>query len=105
MLKFAICFCVHSGELEIKALLLAASLRKYWPPSVELIGCVPEDSRFGGLSRDSRQTFESLNVCVVSIKNPIGSDYPNANKLLCLEVATEADRIIFWTATLSPRVR
>jgi len=94
-MKFAVCFCVHSGELEIKALLLAASLRKHWPAELELIGCIPEDAEFGGLSDDSRQTFHSLGVCLVNVPNPIGANYPIANKLLCLDVATEADRIIF----------
>ena len=52
-MKFAVCFCVHSGELEIKALLLAASLRKHWPATVELIACVPQDPRFGALSTNA----------------------------------------------------
>jgi hypothetical protein len=94
-MKFAICFCVHSGELEIKALLLVASLRKHWPAEVELIGCIPVQSDFGELSDDSREAFQALDIRLVGIQNPIGADYPIANKLLCLDVATEADRIIF----------
>jgi len=95
IVNFAVCFCVHSGELEIKALLLVASLRKYWPAEVELIGCIPEEPEFGGLSDDSREAFESLGIRFNSIANPIGAGYPIANKLLCLDVATEVDRIIF----------
>ncbi len=94
-MKFAVCFCVHAGELEIKALLLVASLQKHWPAGVELIGCIPEDPAFGGLSDESRRTFKSLGVRMTSVSNPIGADYPIANKLLCLDVETEADRIIF----------
>jgi len=94
-MKFAVCFCVHSGELEIQALLLVASLRKHWPAEVELIGCIPEEPEFGGLSDDSRRAFASLGVRLEDIANPIGKGYPIANKLLCLDVATEADRIIF----------
>ena len=94
-MKFAVCFCIHSGELESKALLLAASLRKYWPPSLELIACMPQDPRFGGLSTNAPRILDSLGVRVTSVVNPIGADYPIANKLSCLDVATEADRIIF----------
>jgi hypothetical protein len=100
-MKFAICFCVHSGELEIKALLLVASLRKHWPAEVELIGCIPEQSAFGELSDDSRGAFQALDVRLVGIQNPIGADYPIANKLLCLDVATEADRIIFLDSDIT----
>jgi len=94
-MKFAVCFCVHSGELEIKALLLAASLRKYWSADVELIGCIPEEPEFGGLSLESRRAFESLDVRLVSTTNPIGAGYPIGNKLLGLDVPTSADRVIF----------
>lgn len=94
-MKFAVCFCVHSGELEIKALLLAASLRKHWPANVELIACVPQDPQFGGLSTNTAQILDSLGVRVTSVCNPIGPDYPIANKLLCLDVETEADRLLF----------
>lgn len=94
-MKFAVCFCIHSGELEIKALLLAASLRKHWPATVELIACVPQDPQFGGLSTNAAQILDSLGVRVTSVANPIGADYPIANKLLCLDVETEADRILF----------
>jgi hypothetical protein len=94
-MNFAVCFCVHSGELEIKALLLAVSLRKYWPAEVELIGCIPENPASGGLSIGARHAFESLDVRLVSITNPIGADYPIGNKLLGLDVPTSADRVIF----------
>lgn len=94
-MKLAVCFCVHSGELEIKALLLAASLRKHWPATVELIACVPQDPKFGGVSTNAARIIDSLGVRVTSVSNPIGADYPIANKLLCLDVETGADRILF----------
>jgi len=100
MVNFAVAFVAHGGELEIKALLLAASLRKYWPENVELIGCVPGDPAFAPLSHDSRQAFHSLGVRLASVANPIGADYPIANKLLCLDAVTEADRIIFMDSDM-----
>jgi hypothetical protein len=94
-MNLAVCFCLHAGELEIKAILLAASLKKYWPADVELIGCVPENSQFGGLTNDSAQILDSLGVRLTSVSNPIGPDYPIGNKLLCLDIETGADRILF----------
>lgn len=76
-------------------MLLAASLRKHWPATVELIACVPQDPHFGGLSTTAAQILGSLGVRTTSVSNPIGADYPIANKMLCLDVETEADRIIF----------
>ncbi|MFM6130299.1 MAG: sulfotransferase, partial [Sphaerospermopsis kisseleviana] len=80
---------------EIKALLLATSLRKHWPATVELIACVPQDPQFGELSTNAARILDSLDIRVTSVVNPIGADYPIANKLLCLDVETEADRILF----------
>jgi hypothetical protein len=94
-MKFAVCFCVHAGDLEIKAMLLAASLRKHWPATVELIACVPTAPEFGGVSQTCAEVLGTLGVRLQNVENPIGPNRPVANKLLCLEVATGADRIIF----------
>jgi hypothetical protein len=104
-MKFAVCFCVHSGELAIKALLLVASLRRFWPASVELIGCIPEQSAFRELSNDLREAFKAMGVRLVDIQNLIGAHYPIANKLLCLDVATEADRIVFLDSDILATLR
>lgn len=94
-MKLAVCFCVHSGELEIKAMMLAASLRRHWPASVELIGCIPTDVDFGYLSDDCRHTLDSLGVRPAPVVNPFGTEYPIGNKLPCLDAETEADQILF----------
>ena len=122
--KFAVCFCIHAGELEMKALFLAASLRKHWPATIELVACVPtnpqlgglstavartlgalgvrrasvsntKNAQFGGLSTAVARTLDALGVRLASVSNPIGADYPIANKMLCLDVPTDANRIIF----------
>lgn len=94
-MKLAVCFCIHSGELEIKALLLAASLRMHWPASVELIACVPQVECFGEVDSRTSRILYTLCIREKSVSNPIGVDYPIANKLLCLDVETGADRILF----------
>ena len=93
--KFAVCFCIHAGELEMKGLLLAASLRKHWPSTVDLVACVPKNRQFRRLSPTVARTLDALGVRLASVSNPIGADYPIANKLLCLDVPTDANRIIF----------
>lgn len=92
-MKFAVAFVVHGGELQIKSLILAASLRKYWPPNIDLVACIPIDNKSPVLY----DTFKNaLGVRMVEVSNPItDGDYPIGNKLLCLDVETEADRVIF----------
>lgn len=94
-MRFAVCFCAHAGELETKALLLAVSLRRHWPSTVELIACFPQDPTHAGITNGCQNAFESLGVRSISVSNPISTDYPIGNKLLCLDVKTDADRVIF----------
>jgi hypothetical protein len=91
--KFAVTFVVHGGELQIKSLMLAASLRKYWPLNIDLIACMPPGNNIPVL----HDAFKNaLGVRIVEVSNPIADgDYPIGNKLLCLDVETEADRVIF----------
>jgi hypothetical protein len=92
-MNFAVTFVVHGGELQIKSLILAASLRKYWPPNIDLVACIP----VGNKSPVLYDTFKNgLGVRIVEVSNPItNGDYPIGNKLLCLDVETEADRVMF----------
>lgn len=94
-MKIAACFCLHSGDLEIKAALLALSLRRHWPANLELIGCIPKDASVGGVSEHCKRLLDGLEVRLVRTANPIGSAYPIGNKLLCLDVETKADRMVF----------
>ena len=94
-MKLAVAFVVHRGELEVKALLLAASLRRYWPREVELIACLPDASNQEDITTACREALESLGVRFARTSNPVGSDYPIGNKLLCLDTETAVDRILF----------
>ena len=79
----------------MKGLLLAVSLRKHWPATIDLVACVPANSEFRRLSTTAARTLDVLGVRLASVFNPIGADYPIANKMLCLDVQTDANRIIF----------
>jgi len=95
-MRFAISFVCQHGELEIKALLLAASLRRFLTCEADLIACLPEPaSRWGIVSPATLRVLTSLGVRTVPIRNVIDETYPIGNKVTCLDVATEADRMVF----------
>ncbi|MFN8420160.1 MAG: sulfotransferase [Anaerolineae bacterium] len=94
--RFAFVFVCQSGELENRAVLLAASLRRFLRCRYELFAAVPTPTETWGEIRPlTRQILESLGVCTVDIQNPIGRDFPNANKIPCLSIPTSADKVIF----------
>jgi hypothetical protein len=95
-MRFAISFVCQRGDLEIKALLLAASLRRFLTCNAELIACLPEpESQWGAVSPEALRVLASLGVRTVAIRNVIDDAYPIGNKVTCLDVATDADRMVF----------
>jgi hypothetical protein len=94
--RHAFVFVCQAGELEIKALLLAASLKRYLRCAHELIAAVPTPaSTWGELTPETRELLQQLGVRIEPIVNPIDPDYKIGNKLACLDVPTRADRIVF----------
>jgi hypothetical protein len=69
-----ICFVCQAGPTEAKAVLLAASLRAYFPSDIELIAAHPPAA--GGLKREVEQALSDLDVRVVPIRNSLSSDQP-----------------------------
>jgi hypothetical protein len=95
-MRFAITFICQQGDLEVKALLLAASLRRFLTRDVELIACLPTpDSRWGTVSAATLLCLESLGVRTVQISNVVDESYAIGNKVMCIDVATSADRTLF----------
>jgi hypothetical protein len=92
---FAFVFVYHGGELEIKALLLAASLRATLGRAPELIAAVPQPSEvWGAPSAAGLALLDALTVRVLTVDNPIDATYPIGNKLACLGVATRARTVV-----------
>lgn len=92
----AFVFVCQSGELEAKALLLAASLRRHLPAGSELIAAMPSPAQvWGEPSATTRAELDALEVTVAPIVNPLGSDYGIGNKLACIDVPTRATQIAF----------
>jgi hypothetical protein len=94
--RYAFVFVCQAGELEIKALLLAASLKRFLRCDFELIAALPTPaSIWGELTAETRELLQQLGVRIEPIVNPIDPDYKIGNKLACFDVPTRADRIVF----------
>jgi len=94
--RYAFVFVCQAGEIEAKALLLAASLKNVLHCQYELIAAVPSPaSIWGELSPDTRRQLDEFGVRIVPIENPIDPDYGIGNKLACIDVPARADKIVF----------
>lgn len=94
--RYAFVFVCQAGELEIKALLLAASLKRFLRCEHELIAAVPTPaSTWGELAEETRALLQQLGVRIEPIVNPIDPDYRIGNKLACLDVPTRAGTVVF----------
>lgn len=81
-------FVCQAGELEVKAALLAASLRKQLGDSKRIICIFPAPvSDFGSPSKLVRDTLDSLGVEIISTAQPFGCRYAIANKIAALRAA------------------
>jgi hypothetical protein len=89
-------FVCQQGVLETKAMLLAASLRRFLSSRHELVAAVPTPAvRWGAPSPATAAVLEGLGVRTVEIVNRVSPDYPIGNKLDCLAVATSCRRTVF----------
>lgn len=95
-MKYCFVFVCQSGELEIKSMLLAASLRHYLRGDYECVAAIPQPvSRWGTLSEPTLTLMQILKIRSVSITNRIDADYPIGNKVSGLSIDTPAEKIIF----------
>ena len=95
-MKYCFTFICQKGNLEIKALLLAASLKRFLKCNYEIIAVIPSpESTWGKPSTTTLTQLEDLGVKITYTPNPINTNYPIGNKISCLAVDTDADKIIF----------
>lgn len=96
MPKFCLSFVCQAGELELKSLLLAASLREHLGNEVELVAAIPiPDSIWGSPQDSTLNLLTDIGVRLSYIHNPIGKSYPIGNKIAALGVRTSAEATIF----------
>ena len=95
-----ICFVCQSGELEIQAVLLAASLRLHFPPDTELIAAHP--SLLGPFRSEVEKAFDALDVITLPIRNPLREDCAVGHKLAAMMLLGGPDTGMFLdTGTLA----
>jgi hypothetical protein len=94
--SFAFIFVCQGGELEAKGALLAASLRRFLRCKYELIAAIPGPADICASPRAATiSILEQLGVRIVAISNSLDPAYPIANKIECLRVQTDADKLVF----------
>ncbi len=95
-MKYCFIFVCQQGELEIKSMLLAASLKRYLHCEYELIAAIPQPTtRWGSLSKNTLNLMQTLEIRSAPITNRIDENYPIANKVACLGIKTPADQLVF----------
>ncbi len=96
--RFCFVFVCQHGPLEARAVLLAASLRRFLPASltVDLVAAQPmPEARWGCPSNATLNALDELGVRVAPVVNRIADDYPTGNKFDCLAVPTRAPTTLF----------
>jgi hypothetical protein len=94
--RYAFVFVCQHGAMEAKALLLAASLKRFLRCKYELVAAIPDPfDQTERPSAESLRLLDTMDVRCVGITNPLGGDYAFGNKLACLQIATDADKLVF----------
>lgn len=97
----AFVFVCQRGELELKSLLLAASLRQQSRTRAELIAAVPNVlGQNGAPSESTLRALDDLGARVVTIQNRVIGHHKREgdlliNKAYCLGIETQAQRLAF----------
>jgi len=94
--KCSFIFISQSGELEIKSILLAASLRRNLSCKYEMIVAFPTpEERWGKLKEETVLFLRKIGARLVPFVNLIDEDYPIGNKVSCLILDVTGDIKIF----------
>ncbi|MBU3023393.1 sulfotransferase [Aestuariibacter sp. A3R04] len=96
--ELCIVFVCQKGELELKALLLAASLRYHSATeqqAIDMVAAIPDPDLWGNISAKTSALLNELGVRQVVIDCPFGKEYPIGNKLAAIGVGTKAPVTVF----------
>lgn len=89
-------FVAHSGALEAKSAILAASLRARLDSRIPIIAAIATPSeQWGGLMPSTRRLFHKLGVEMREIENPFGIEYPIGNKFSALSLGGDIGCALF----------
>ena len=99
--SYCFVFICQQGDLEIKSLLLAASLKRFLRCSYELVAAVPTPrEKWGSPHISTLKQLEEMGARVVHVVNDIHPDYPIGNKVSCLCIPTQADKTVFMDSDM-----
>ncbi|WP_160142053.1 sulfotransferase [Nitrincola tapanii] len=87
-------FVVQKGELALKGLLLAWSLRQRHPEA-RLFAAIPEYSDWGELSAEVRSALQVLGVKTLGFQPPFAPEYPIGNKVRVLGLLPAEEAAVF----------
>jgi len=94
--RYAFVFICQEGELEIKALLLAASLKRFLRCDYELVAALPApEETWGRPGAATLALLARMGVRTVPVVNEIDPPYPLANKIACLKIRSDAAKLVF----------
>jgi hypothetical protein len=94
--KFAFILVCQGGELEAKSALLAASLRRHLRCQYDLIAAIAAKSPASAPPRAiTISLLRQLGARIVEIAPPFDPGYPIGNKIECLRIRTDADKLVF----------
>jgi hypothetical protein len=95
-MEYSFVFVCQQGPLEVKSMLLAASLKRQLRCHHELVAAIPvPQERWGRPAAGTLAFLERLGARLVPITNGFDSDYPIGNKVSCLGITTDADVRVF----------
>lgn len=94
--EYSFIFVCQHGDLEIKAMLLAASLHHFVSCPYEMVVAVPQpESLYRAPDPSTLKMLQDLGGRVAPIHNQIDPTYPIANKISAMAVPTAGRRRIF----------
>lgn len=95
-MKYCFIFVCQQGELEIKSMLLAASLSRYLQCDYELVTALPTPETLWGRPEDyTLEFFQKMGARLIPITNQVDESYPVGNKVSCLTIDSRADKHVF----------
>jgi hypothetical protein len=94
-MKYCFVFVCQGGRLEWMASLLAASLKYHVRCQYALVAAIPNGPEVVAPGERTLGFLEQLSVRTIPIHNPINADYPIGHKLSCIDIQTDATKLVF----------
>jgi hypothetical protein len=93
---YSFVFVCQQGDLEIKAMLLAASLKRFVSCPYDMVVAIPQpESQFGRPRPATLRMLQDLGAQIAPIWNRVDPAYPIGNKISALGIPTAGRRRIF----------